>query len=40
MNFELKEVSKVEATGSLVGSAIQALGTWGAVFMLWGAVAC
>ena len=38
--FEIKEVSKVEATGSLWGSAISCLGTWASVTLLWGAVAC
>ena len=38
--FEIKEVSNVEATGSLIGSAISCAGTWGAVFLLWGALAC
>ena len=38
--FDIKEVSSVEATGSLVGKAITCAGTWGAVFILWGALAC
>jgi len=38
--FEIKEVSKVEATGSLIGNAIQCAGTWGAVILLCGALAC
>lgn len=38
--FEIREVSNVEATGSLVGSAISCAGTWGAVFLLCGALAC
>ena len=38
--FEIKEVSHVEATGSLVGSAISCIGTWGAVILLCGALAC
>lgn len=38
--FEIKEVASVEATGSLIGSAISCLGTWGAVALLAAAVAC
>ncbi len=38
--FEIKEVSKVEATGSLVGSAISCIGTWLGTFMLWAAACC
>lgn len=38
--FEIREVSKVEATGSLWGAAVSCLGTWGAVALLYGAVAC
>lgn len=38
--FEIKEVSKVEATGSLWGSAISCLGTWAAAGLLWTAVCC
>ena len=38
--FEIKEVANVEATGSLIGSAISCAGTWGAVFLLCGALAC
>ena len=38
--FEIKEVSSVEATGSLWGSAIGCLGTWGAVGLLYMAVCC
>lgn len=38
--FEIREVSNVEATGSLWGSAIGCLGTWGAVALLATAVAC
>ncbi len=38
--FEIKEVSKVEATGSLWGSAISCLGTWGAVGLLYMAACC
>ena len=28
--FNIKEVEKMEATGSLIGSAISCAGTWGA----------
>ena len=38
--FEIKEVSKVEGTGSLWGSAISCLGTWASVALLCGALAC
>ena len=38
--FEIKEVASVEATGSLIESAISCVGTWGAVFLLCGALAC
>ena len=38
--FEIREVSNVEATGSLWGSAISCLGTWGAVGLLYAAVCC
>lgn len=38
--FEIKEVSNVEATGSLWGSAISCLGTWAAVGLLYAAACC
>ena len=38
--FEIKEVSKVEATGSLVGSAIGCFGTLAAAGLLWAAACC
>jgi len=39
-NFEIKKVCEIEATGSLLGSAIKCLGTWAAVALLIPAVAC
>ena len=38
--FEIKEVSGVEVTGSLWGSAIKCIGTWGAVALPGAAFAC
>lgn len=38
--FEINEVSAVEATGSLIGSAISCVGTWGAVYFLYLAACC
>ena len=38
--FEINEVSKVEATASLWGSAISCLGTWAGVGLLYAAVCC
>ncbi len=38
--FEIKEVTKVEATGSFWGSLISCAGTWLGTFMLWAAAAC
>ena len=38
--FEIKEVSKVEGTGSLWGSVISCFGTWAAVGLLYAAVCC
>ena len=38
--FEIHEVSQVEATGYLWGSAISCLGTWGAVGLLYMAACC
>lgn len=38
--FEIKEVKSVEATGSLIGSAISAAGWCGAAYLLWLAACC
>ena len=38
--FEIKEVSKVEATGSLWGSTISCVGTWVAAGLLYVAACC
>lgn len=38
--FEIKEVASVEATGSLIGSAIACVGTWGSVALLFMALSC
>ncbi len=38
--FEIKEVGKVEATGSIVGSWISCFGTWISTFILMAAAAC
>ncbi len=38
--FDIKEVSNVEATGSLLGSVISCAGTWGGVYLLYLAACC
>lgn len=38
--FDIHEVSEVEATGSLWGSAISCACTWGGVYLLYLAACC
>lgn len=38
--FDIHEVSNVEATGSLWGSAVSRACTWGGVYLLYLAACC
>ena len=38
--FEIKEISQVEATGSLWGSGMSWIGTWASVALLSGEHGC